>query len=111
VSLICRALSATSRLPIAAGHTGKIRINRYDHILVLQFERGKLTGVEEETRKASDFADLGLPELTILQMIFGRVSFMELHNIVPDVYYDKEESVTLFNILFPKKHSNVLGVV
>jgi hypothetical protein len=96
---------------IAAGHSGKIRINRYDHILVLQFERGKLTGVEEETRKASDFADLGLPELTILQMIFGRSSFAELHNIVPDVYYDKEESVILLDILFPKKHSNVLGIV
>ncbi len=96
---------------IAAGHTGKIRINRYDHILVLQFEHGKLTGVEKETRKASDFGDLGLPELTILQMIFGRASFMELHNIVPDVYYDKEEAAILFDILFPKKHSNVLGVV
>ncbi|MBN1453519.1 MAG: GNAT family N-acetyltransferase [Anaerolineales bacterium] len=96
---------------IAAGHTGKIRINQYSHILVLQFERGKLTGVEEETRKASDYADLGFPELTILQMIFGRSSFADLHAVFPDVYYDKEEAVILFDILFPKKHSNVLGVV
>jgi len=44
-------------------------------------------------------------------MIFGRVSFMELHDIVPDVYYDNEEAVILFDILFPKKHSNVLGIV
>ena len=96
---------------IAAGHTGKLRINRYDHILALQFERGKLTNVEKEERKASDFADLGLPELTILQMIFGRSSFAELHAIFPDAYFDKEESVILLDILFPKKHSNVLGIV
>ena len=95
---------------IAAGHTGKIRINRYSNILSLNFERGKLTGVEEEPRKASDYADLGLPELTILQIIFGRTSFMELHGIVPDVYYDKEEAAILLNILFPKKHSNILGI-
>jgi len=96
---------------IAAGHTGKICINRYSHILVLQFERGKLTGVEEEMRKASDYGDLGLPELTILQMIFGRSSFADLHAVFPDVYYDKEEAVILIDILFPKKHSNVMGVV
>ena len=96
---------------IAMGHTGKIRINRYSTILTLNFEQGKLTGVEEEPRKASDYADLGLPELTILQMIFGRASFMELHDIVPDVYYDNEEAAILFNILFPKKPSAVMGIV
>ena len=96
---------------IAAGHSGKIRINRYSNVLVLNFERGKLIGEEEETRKASDYGDLGLPELTILQMIFGRSSFKELHDFVPDVYYDNEEAAILLDILFPKKHSNVLGVV
>ena len=96
---------------IAVGHSGKIRINRYSNILSLNFERGKLTSVDEEPRKASDYGDLGLPELTILQIIFGRASFMELHDIVPDVYYDNEEAAILFNILFPKRHSNVIGVV
>jgi len=86
---------------IAVRHTGKIRINRYSNILTLNFEHGKLTGVEEEPRKADDFGDLALPELTILQIIFGRISFMELHDIVPDVYYDKEDAAILLNILFP----------
>jgi len=95
---------------IAAGHTGKIRINRYSSILVLNLEQGKLTGVEEETRKASDYGDLGFPDLTILQVIFGRSSFAELRAIFPDVYYDNEEASILFDILFPKKHSNVLGI-
>lgn len=96
---------------IAVGHTGKIRINRYSNILVLSFENGKLTGVDEEPRAASDYGDLGFPGLTILQTIFGRSSFAELHALVPDVYHDNEEAAILFDILFPKKPSNVIGVV
>ena len=107
---IAPALEKRLAESIAVGHTGKIRINRYSHILVLNFERGKLTGVEEEARNADDFADLGLPELTILQMIFGRCSFVELHFIFPDVYYENEKATILMDILFPKKHSNVLGL-
>ncbi len=108
---IAPALEKRLAESIAAGHSGRLRINRYNHILALQFECGKLTGVEEETRNATDYGDLGLPELTILQLIFGRSSFTDLHAIFPDVYYDKEEAVILCDILFPKKHSNVLGVV
>ena len=104
------ALEKRLAASIAAGHTGKIRINCYSNILVLNFEDGKLTGVEEETRKASDYGDLGFPELTILQVIFGRSSFAELDAIFPDVYQDNEEAAILIDILFPKKHSNILGV-
>jgi hypothetical protein len=108
---IAPALARRLAKSIAAGHTGKIRINRYRNILVLNFEHGKLTGVEEESRKASDYGDLGFPELTILQVIFGRASFEEMRTTHPDVYHDNEEAAILFDILFPKKHSNVLGVV
>ena len=107
---IASALEKRLAASIAAGHTGKIRINRYSHILTLNFEHGRLISVEEETRKASDYGDLGLPELTILQMVFGRSSFSELHDFFPDVYYDNEAAVILMDILFPKKHSNVLGI-
>ena len=107
---IAPALETRLAESIATGHTGKIRINRYSHILVLNFEQGKLTGVEEETRKASDYGDLGLPELTILQIVFGRSSFADLHDFFPDVYYDNEQASILLDILFPKKHSNVLGI-
>ena len=108
---IAPALEKRLAESIAVGHTGKIRINLYRDILALQFERGKLTGVEEEPRDPKDFADLGLPGLTILQMIFGRSSFEELHVAFPDAYYDNEEACILLNILFPKKHSNLIGVV
>jgi hypothetical protein len=108
---IAPALETRLAGSIAVGHTGKIRINRYSHILVLNFECGKLTAVEEETRKASDYGDLGLPELTILRLVFGYSSFAELHAVFPDAYYDNEEACTLINILFPKKHSNVLGII
>ncbi len=95
---------------IAVGHTGKLRINRYSQMLVLNFESGELTGVDEEKRSATDYGDLALPELTILQMIFGRSSFAELHAAFPDAYFNSDEAVVLFDILFPKRHSDVLGV-
>ena len=96
---------------IAVGHTGKLRINRYSNMLVLNFERGKLTGVDEGSRYPTDYGDLGLPELTILQLIFGRSSFEEVHAAFPDAYYDNEEARILIDVLFPKRHSNVLGIV
>jgi len=108
---IAPALEKRLAESIAVEHTGKIRINRDNHILELDFNGGKLTGVDEKTRKASDYGDLGLPGLTILQLIFGRSSFMELHDVFPDVYYDNEQAAILLDILFPKKHSNVLGLV
>jgi hypothetical protein len=95
---------------IAVGHTGKIRINRYSNMLVLSLEGGKLTGVDEETRSPTDYGDLALPELTILQLVFGRSSFYEVHAAHPDAYFDREQACILLNILFPKAHSNVLGV-
>jgi len=96
---------------IAVGHNGRLRINRFSQMLVLNFEGGELTGVDEEKRSATDYGDLALPELTILQMIFGRLSFAELHAAFPDAYFNSDEAVVLFDILFPKRHSDVLGVV
>ena len=107
---IAPALEKRLENSIAVRHSGKLRINRYSHMLVLTFESGKLTGVEKESRKATDYGDLGLPELTFLQLIFGRSSIEELHAAFPDVYYEDDEAVILMNILFPKKHSNVLGI-
>ena len=108
---IAPALEKRLAQSIAAGHTGKLRINRYSHMLVLNFENGKLTGVDEEKRDATDYGDLGLPGLTILQLVFGRSSFDELNAAFPDAYYDNVEAPILIDILFPKKHSNVLGIV
>ena len=47
----------------------------------------------------------------VLQAIFGRSSLEEMRATYPDVYHDNEEAAILFDVLFPKKHSNVLGVV
>jgi hypothetical protein len=107
---IAPALEKRLEGSIAVGHTGKIRINRYSHMLVLSFERGKLSGVDEEARNPTDFGDLALPGLTILQLVFGRASFDEVHAAFPDAYVDNDEARLLLNILFPKKPSNLLGI-
>lgn len=108
---IAPALEKRLAQSIAVGHTGKLRINRYSHMLVLNFENGRLAEVDEEQRDVTDYGDMGLPGLTILQMVFGRSSFNELNAAFPDAYYDNDEAPVLIDILFPKKHSNVLGIV
>jgi hypothetical protein len=95
---------------IAAGHTGKIRINRYSSMLALILEHGKLTGVDDEPRNPTDYGDLGLPGSIILQLIFGRSSFEELRAAFPDTTSYSDEAQILIDILFPKKHSNLLGI-
>ena len=60
---IAPALEKRLAESIAVGHTGKIRINRYNNYLTLHLERGKLVGVDEEPHDPKDFADLGLPTL------------------------------------------------
>jgi hypothetical protein len=107
---IAPALEKRLAESIAAGHTGKIRINRYDSMLVLTLERGKLNGVDEEPRNPTDYGDLCLPELTILQLIFGRSSFSELHAAFPDATCYNDEAQILIDILFPEKHSSLFGI-
>lgn len=107
---IAPALEGRLSASIAVGYTGKIRIDRFSHMLVLGFERGRLTAADEEARNPSDIGDLGLPELTILQLVFGRSSFDELRAAFPDAYVENDEARLLLNILFPNKPSNVLGI-
>jgi len=95
---------------IAVGHTGKLRINRARSMLTLTFERGKLTGVEDSERKATDYGDLGLPGLLIHHLIFGYHSHDELHQIFPDVYVDNDQSRVLLEIIFPKQYARVLPI-
>lgn len=95
---------------IAVGHTGKLRINRYRTVLALSFENGKLVDVDESPRDSSDYADLGLPGLTILQLVFGYRSFDELRAAFPDVYVDKDEQRALLEALFPKKCARLIPI-
>lgn len=107
---IAPALEQRLANSIAAGHSGQVRINLYNKMLVLRLERGKLAGVDETPREATDFGDLGLPGLTLLQMVFGRCSFEELNAAHPDAYVDHEPARILLDILFPKRPSDVLGI-
>ncbi len=95
---------------IAVGHTGKLRINRYRTILAFSFEDGRLVEVEESERDANDYADLGLPALTIHQLIFGYRSLDELRAAFPDAYVEHDEGRALLEILFPKKCARLVPI-
>jgi hypothetical protein len=61
--------------------------------------------------KELDDDNADFPGLTFLQMVFGYRSLDELYLSFPDCLWDTNETRALLNILFPKKPSDVLGIV
>ncbi len=94
---------------VLAGHNGTCRVNLYQEQLTLVFENGKLKDVGTYETKAVDDGDIQFPGTTILQLIFGQASLDELNAIHPDCFSRQAESAILFNILFPKRPSWVVG--
>lgn len=74
-------------------------------------ERGKVAVIESWAPSHADEGSAGFPGLTFLQMLFGYRSFEELRHAFPDCWWDGDPSRVLLNILFPKKSSNVMGVM
>jgi len=94
---------------IAAGHSGTLKISFFKpEGLQIVIERGRLTGIE---MKELDDDNVDFPGLTFLQVLFGYHSLDELYHSFPDCLWDTNETRALLNILFPKKPSDVLGIV
>ncbi|MCA9931284.1 MAG: GNAT family N-acetyltransferase, partial [Anaerolineales bacterium] len=95
---------------VLVGHTGDLKMNFYRTQLKLGFENGRLQTIEPFTPKALDGGDVRFPELTFLQLLFGRRSFEEMDKAFADCYASDAETAVLLNILFPKQHSKVVGL-
>ncbi len=95
---------------VLAGHSGQCRVNLYRQQFALVFDQGKLTSVEPyEAQKVED-GDIHFPGTTLLQLIFGQASLDELNAVHADCYSQDAEAAVLFNILFPKRPSWVVGM-
>ena len=80
--------------------------------LKLELSNGKLVAAENWQPSTETRGDLAFPDLTFLHLLCGYRSFEELENFYPDCYKRKKpEALALINALFPKKSSNVLGIV
>jgi hypothetical protein len=95
---------------VLVGHSGELKLNFFISEMKLVFEAGKLVDVGNFERKLIQDGDASFPDLTFLQLLFGRRSFDELDDMFPDCYVNSAETAVLLNILFPKKHSRVVGL-
>ena len=95
----------------ARGYTGVKSMSFYRTGLRWLFELGKLVAVEPWQPTARDLeGDIALPGLTFLQLLFGYRSLEELHHAFPDCVWGTNETRALFECLFPKRPSEVLGL-
>ena len=94
---------------VLAGYSGTCRVNLYKQQFTLVFEDDQLTEVGTYKAKVVDDGDIQFPGTTLLQLIFGQASLDELNAIHPDCYSRQAEPAILFNILFPKRPSWVVG--
>ena len=94
---------------VMAGHSGQCRVNLYKQQFTLMFEKGKLKDIEAYTAKLVEDGDIHLPGTTFLHLIFGHATLDELNAVHPDCYARDPEAAVLFNILFPKRPSWVVG--
>lgn len=93
---------------VMAGHSGTIRLNLFHSYLQLNWSAGQLEKVDQYQPKKVADGDAVFPDLTFLQLLFGRRSLAELNEAYPDCYTHSNESRVLLNILFPKRHSLVI---
>jgi hypothetical protein len=108
---IAPALEARLEKSIAIGYGGEIKFNFYRNGMRLVFENGKLLTAEAWQPTPEDWGHVGFPDLTFLQILFGYRSYQELRQSFADCWCETETYRALVEILFPKKLSNVLGIV
>jgi hypothetical protein len=93
------------------GYTGQLRLNFYREGLRLVFEKGNLKEAESYKPEASDMGEIGLPDRTFLQLLFGYRSIDEVRAAYADCYWETQEAYVVTSTLFPRKPSFVPGIV
>ncbi len=88
------------------GFSGEKILNFYRTGVTLKFEKGKLTSVEGINFPPRHKAMASLPDLTFLQLLFGRTTISDLRDILADAQCYSDEDVFLMNTLFPKMPSD-----
>jgi GNAT acetyltransferase-like protein len=92
------------------GYSGAVRLNSYHNGLQLVFEKGLLKEAASYRPEPDKMGEIGLPDLTVLQLVFGYRSLDELKASYADCYFDSDEARLVVSTLFPKKPSWVSGL-
>lgn len=85
-----------------AGYSGAFRINFYKGGLKMSFEDGKMVEAVDWRASDEEDAEINLPHLLFLQILFGYRSLEEVHHIFPDAYAKDVLNAELLKALFPK---------
>ncbi len=89
---------------LAHGHTGTLKISLYDLTgLELRFNQGRLVSVEHRPFALYE-GDIGFPDHTFLNVLFGHRTPAEVGNLYPEVQ-GNTLGRTLVPILFPKQRA------
>lgn len=91
-----------------AGYSGGLRLNFYRSGLIVNFEAGRLSNIVPYQPDQPSDGDAMFPDLTFLDVLFGRRSLDEMRYIWPDCHASNETSALLVNSLFPRQPSCVL---
>ncbi|MGW8318807.1 MAG: GNAT family N-acetyltransferase [Candidatus Promineifilaceae bacterium] len=95
---------------VMAGFDGPLKLNLYDDQLMLTFSSGLLTKVDRYEPGHFFDGDAFFPGRTFLQLLFGYRSVDELVYARADCFVSGGDAKILVNILFPKRHSNVVAL-
>ena len=88
------------------GFSGEIKVTEYVRGFKLKIEQGTISA-EPWTPDDSDHAMF--PPYTFLQLLFGRRSLGDLRAMFPDCVL-QDEAAAIFEVLFPRRHSNVIPI-
>ena len=87
-----------------SGFSGEIKVTEYVRGIRLKIDQGRISA---EAWTPDDSDNAMFPPYTFLQLLFGRRSLSELRYMFPDCIL-QDEAAALFEVLFPRRHSNVI---
>lgn len=108
--LIAPALEARLADSAAAHYTGDLRLTFYRAGLRLHFEQGRITEIADWPPNDHD-AHAGFPDLTFTHLLFGHRTLDDLRHAFTDVTLDERLGRPLLEALFPRRPSQVWGLV
>ena len=91
---------------VAEGYNGELKLNRYRSGIQLKFNGGKITNISNWSPDSVEDGDARFPDLTFLQLLYGRRRFNELKSNFVDCDGSDEAGV-LLDCLFPSFTGNV----
>jgi hypothetical protein len=107
LSHVAPALEARLLGSSVEGHTGDLTLSFYRSGAKLVFDKGRIAAVEEWRNTMVEDGNASFPELSFLQLLFGRMSLEELEVAFVDCITRTDEARAILNALFPKYVSNV----